>query len=143
MTGLRKNRGYVSYLALLGLLAAAGGLAGCAALVVTGAVAGTVAGIEYTYDNVAYKTFSFPYDPTYRATMRALERMGIGVAGTKKTNKGTEIVANTVDLRIEIELEKVTEKSTKVSVNAKKGVFSKDKATASEILVQVGKGLEG
>lgn len=143
MTGLRKNRGYVSYLALLGLLAAAGGLAGCAALVVSGAVAGTVAGIEYTYDNIAFKTFSFPYDPTYRATMKALERMGIGVAGTKKTNKGTEIVANTVDLRIEIELEKITEKSTKVSVNAKKGVFSKDKATASEILVQVGKGLEG
>ena len=143
MATLRKNRACSPYLALFGLLAAAGGLAGCAALVVTGAVAGTVAGIEYTYDNIAYKTFSFPYDPTYRATMRALERMGIGVAGTKKTNKGTEIVANTVDLRIEIELEKVTEKSTKVSVNAKKGVFSKDKATASEILVQVGKGLEG
>ncbi len=143
MAALRKDSAYLSYLALFGLLAAAIGLAGCAALVASGAVAGTAAGIEYTYDNVAYKTFSHPYDPTYRATMRALERMGIGVAGTKTTTKGTEIVANTVDLRIEIELLKVTDKATKVSVNAKKGVFLKDKATASEILVQVGKGLEG
>lgn len=125
--------------ALLGLLALSLGLYGCAAVVASGVVAGAAGGVSYTYDNIAYRTFAVPLDPTFKATMRALEKMDIKVAGSKEVKNGREIVAHTVDLRIEIEVERLTDKATKVSVNAKKGVFFKDKATATEILIQVGK----
>lgn len=133
------NSRMTPWLALAGLLTLSLGLYGCAAVVASGVVAGAAGGISYTYDSIAYKTFAVPLDPTFRATMKALEKMDMKVAGSKDMVNGKEIVAHTVDLRIEIGIERLTDRATKVSVNAKKGVFLKDKATATEILIQVGK----
>ncbi len=136
-----KGVGKAGYLRVLGLLIGLAGLYGCAAVLVAGVVAGAAGGVQYTYNNIAYKTYPHNYDTTYNATMRVLKRMGINVAGEKVTNRGKILVCYTVDLKIEIAFERITDKTTKVKVDAKKGRFFKDKATATEILIQAGKEL--
>ena len=69
--------------------------------------------------------------------------MGIKEAGKKKIENGVEISATTAKLKIYIELERITAKSTKISVDAKKGTFIKDAATAAEIIEQTERILEG
>ena len=54
-----------------------------------------------------------------------------------------EISATTDRLKIYIELERITNKTTKISVNAKKNVVLKDSATAAEIIEQIETILEG
>ena len=54
-----------------------------------------------------------------------------------------EISATTARLKIYIELERITNKTTKISVNAKKNVVLKDSATATEIIEQIETILEG
>ena len=49
----------------------------------------------------------------------------------------------TAELKIYIELERITHKSTKISVDAKKGAIVKDRATATEIIEQTERILEG
>ena len=132
-----KIKGWLPIFMALALISSA---YGCAAVVAGGAAAGTVAGIDYTYDNIAYKTFTADYERTFRAVLAALERMGILVKDSRVTAKGSEIRATTANLEIDIDLERISPKATRVSVNAKKGpIFLKDRATATEILVQVGK----
>lgn len=140
-TASAKVVGRAAYLGMVGLLIGLIGLYGCAAIVASGVVAGAAGGVSYTYNSIAYKTYPHDHDTTYNATMRVLKRMGISVAGDKVTANGRMIVAHTVDLKIEIGFERVTDKTTKVKVDAKKGRFFKDKATATEILIQVGKEL--
>ncbi len=132
-----KGVGKAGYLRVVGLLIGLAGLYGCAAVL----VAGAAGGVQYTYNNIAYKTYPHNYDTTYNATMRVLKRMGINVAGEKVTNRGKIVVSYTLNLKIEIAFESITDKTTKVKVDAQKGRFFKDKATATEILIQVGKEL--
>ncbi len=132
-----KGVGKAGYLRVVGLLIGLAGLYGCAAVL----VAGAAGGVQYTYNNIAYKTYPQNYDTTYNATMRVLKRMGINVAGEKVTNRGKIVVCYTLNLKIEIAFERITDKTTKVKVDAQKGRFFKDKATATEILIQVGKEL--
>lgn len=112
---------------------------GCAAVLVTGASGG----IAYTATNIAYKTESFPIDKVESATRRALKKMGIVFIGKEKTEDGIRITAVTEDLDIYIDLERVTSKSTKISVDARKNLILKDKATATEIIAQIEKFLNG
>ena len=96
-------------------------LSGCTAVALTGAGAG----ISYTLSNVAYRSFSSPVDRVHDATVAALKKMDIKII--------SDIVIN---------LEKVTSKTTQLKVDARKRVVFKDKATAAEIINQVGKILE-
>jgi hypothetical protein len=112
-------------------------LAGCAALVVTGAGIG----ISYTLTNVAYRSFSSPMDQVHQATITALKGMDIKIIEDIKLANGRRITADTMELEIIIDLEKVTPKTTQIKVDARKSVLLKDKATAAEIINQVGKNL--
>ncbi len=110
--------------------------------VVPAAVSGGAVGVDYTLTNSAYKTISSPIADVEAALNKALKKMDI-----KETNRKAEegkiiITAATSNLDIHIDLEKVTPAATKIEVNAKKGVFFKDKATATEIIVQIEKNLE-
>ena len=109
-------------------------LPGCTAVVLTGAGAG----ITYTLSNVAYKSFSSSLDLVHHATVDALKKMDIKTIDDYKTVDGRTIIAATKELDIVIDLEEVTSKTTQIKVDARKRVILKDKATAAEIINQVG-----
>jgi hypothetical protein len=110
-------------------------VSGCTAIALTGAGAG----ISYTLSNVAYRSFSFPVDRVHQATIDALKKMDIKIIDDSKSEEGRTITATTKELDIVIHLEEVTSKTTQVKVDARKRVVLKDKATAGEIINQVGK----
>lgn len=114
-------------------------LSGCTAVALTGAGVG----VSYTLSNVAYRSFSSPVDQVHQATIAALKKMDIKIIEDNKSEDGRTITAVTKELDIVIDLERVTSKTTQVKVDARKSVFLKDKATAAEIINQVGKILEG
>jgi len=110
-------------------------LSGCTAMALTGAGVGA----SYTLSNVAYRSFSSPGDQVHQATIEALKKMGIKIIDDSKSEDGRIITATTKELDIVINLEEVTTKTTQVKVDARKRVVLKDKATAAEIINQVGK----
>ncbi len=119
-------------------------LSGCAAtgLAVPAALSGGVAGVNYSITNVAYKDISHPIADVESALHKALKKMDIKETDREVEEGEVNITAITRDLDIDIDLKKVTPTVTSIHVNAKKGVFVKDKATATEIIVQTEKNLE-
>lgn len=130
---------------LLLLLAAPAG-SGCAAIGLTlfgvgaGVTAGT--GVSYTLDSVAYKTFTVPEEGLRAATLKTLKRMAIEVKENQATDSGRKIVAQAGDREIDIELDRLTAKTSRMRVNAKQGWFFKDRATAAEIIIQTERTLD-
>ena len=131
------------------LLVCAAVLPGCEAMAVTmfGVAAGTSAGttVSYTLDGIAYKTFTAPAPKVQRATLAALRKMDLKVQPSEPSKNGAapSIIATGRDRQIEIELEPISDQTTRIRVVAKDGVFFKDKATATEIIYQVADALEG
>ncbi|HSC42715.1 MAG: DUF3568 family protein [Deltaproteobacteria bacterium] len=116
-------------------------LNGCAApiaLTLLGVGAGVTTGtaVSYTMDGVAYRTFTAPLPRVEQATLRALNEMGMEVQPPEKTDEGKAIKAKGVDRQIEIELEAISSKTTRIRTVAKDGIFFKDRATATEIIMQ-------
>ena len=118
-------------------------LSGCAAVGMTlfGVGAGVTTGtaVSYTLDGIAYRTFAAPLPEVEKATRTALHRMGIPVEATAKIEQGKSITATAADREIEIELEIVSSKTTRMRTVAKQGIFFKDRATAAEIIYQTEK----
>ena len=116
---------------------------GCAAVGMTlfgvGAGVATGASVSYTLDGIAYRTFMAPLPQVENATRTALNHMGIKIDATAKTEQGKAIMATANDRQIEIELERVSAKTTRVRTVAKQGIFFKDRATATEIIMQTEK----
>jgi Protein of unknown function (DUF3568) len=116
-------------------------LNGCAApiaLTLLGVGAGVTTGtaVSYTMDGVAYRTFTAPLPRVEQATLRALNEMGMEVQAPEKTDEGKTIKAKGIDRQIEIELEAISSKTTRIRTVAKDGIFFKDRATATEIIMQ-------
>jgi len=107
-------------------------LSGCA----SGLVAGASGGVAYTFTSVVYKTIVAPIDQVEVANRRALLKMGIKLIERKETGNNVTILAETSGLKIRIDLEKITPKATKMSVDAEKNIAEKDKATALAIIEQ-------
>lgn len=132
--------------ALLLVVASALAAQGCAGVgltlfgVTTGVTAGT--GVSYTLDSVAYKTFTAPMEDLQRATLATLGRMDVVVKDRQTTESGTTIAATAGDRDIDIELDRLTAKASRMRVNARQGWFFKDRATATEIIVQTERTLE-
>lgn len=124
-----------------------GFLNGCAAVGLTlfGVGAGVTTGtaVSYTLDGIAYRTFTAPLPQVRTAALTALNNMGIRVSDKLKTDAGEMIKATGTDREIEIELEVVSPKTTRIRTVAKQGWFFKDRATATEIIVQTEKVLNG
>lgn len=119
---------------------------GCAAglgLTLFGVGAGVATGtsVAYTLDGIAYRTFTAPLPQVETATRTALDRMGIKVEATSKIEQGKAIKAVTLDREIEIELEMISSRTTRIRTVAKQGLFFKDRATATEIIIQTEKAL--
>ena len=90
-------------------------------------------------DGIAYRTFTLPLPQVENATRTALDRMGIKVDSTAAIEQGKAIRATSNDREIEIELEMVSAKTTRIRTVAKQGFFFKDRATATEIIIQTEK----
>jgi uncharacterized protein DUF3568 len=126
-------RGWVVRTAGLGVLVAA--LGGCAPLAITAAGIGGSTGVSHVLGGITYRTFSEPLPKVKGATMTALNRMQIKVNGTSRIEGGEVIMAEASGREIEIELESLSPKTTRMRAVAKKGLLY-DSATATEIIVQ-------
>lgn len=113
---------------------------GCApvALTLFGVGAGVTTGtaVSYTMDGVAYRTLSAPLAEVETAALAALDHMGIKVDKTERTDEGKSIKASGFDRQIEVELQVIGSRTTRIRSVAKDGVFFKDRATATEIILQ-------
>jgi len=123
---------------LLAVLLASPLATGCAAVALSGATMGA----GYSYMNVADKTSNYPVEYVHLAVTEALDRMDIEIVEDNETDDGREIVAKAGDLEIDIDLESITFKTTRISVDASKAMVVKDRATAVEIISQTQRILE-
>jgi uncharacterized membrane protein len=115
-------------------------LQGCA-VVAVGAMAGAAAGVTYTYLGVAEKTYTEEYDTVVAALKKALVALDIKTGDIKQVQENAKVVTTEIqafarDLTILITVERITEKATRVIVDASKKYVIKDAATATEILNQ-------
>lgn len=119
---------------------------GCAAMGVAllggAATTATKAGVSYTLDSKAQKTFTAPVSQVKSSLLAALGEMAFPIASAEKNHDGERIVARVDGREVEVELEPVTPKATKIMVVVHQGWFWKDRATAEEIIDQTGRGVE-
>jgi hypothetical protein len=129
----------LSGLIRLAVLAALGSQ-GCAAiglaLLSAGVGTGAGQGVSYTLDSIAYKTFTLPVDDLETATLRTLNRMDIPVTAREHTESGITIEAKAGDRDIDIDLDRLTARTSRMRVNVKVNWILKDRATAVEIIQQ-------
>lgn len=120
---------------------AIGGLGLMLAATGTGLAAG--AGVDHTLSGITYKTFSVSRNQLRFATLKSLHRMDMKVIKDKREKNTHLIEAKALDRTIEIELESLSRRTTRMRVVANKGqIFFKDAATATEIIVQTASTLD-
>jgi hypothetical protein len=121
-------------------------LQGCAALPlagvgasVLGAGAGEVVkvGTEYTTGGTVHRTVAIPMNEVLEAVLGAFERTGIEV--TKHTqDEGEEHFTGQLRHRkVHVDVVALSEELTTLKILVERNVFSKDRATTSELLEQV------
>ena len=111
-------------------------LTGCQPLALSLVGAGAGAALRYGIDGVAYRTFTAPADVVKQASLDALERMGLTLDSTGTFEGGDVIYARSTKRTIEIEVEPISAKATRVRIAAKNGSIFYDNATAAEIVAQ-------
>jgi hypothetical protein len=136
-----------------GLAAAAAlALSGCAAVGLTGGAltvaalqAGTGAalraGTEYTLTGAAHRTFARPLDEVVAGVRTALQHMAMPVHRDGAADEGWELAATAHERVIEVTLTPLTPATTALKLVVKRGVFGRDRATASEIIAQTERAL--
>jgi len=115
-------------------------LTGCDPVSLTVFGVGTAAGVQHTLTGIAYRTFSVPMPRLRTAVKVALDRMDIKIGTTEKIENGERIKARAADREIEIELEALSGRTTRMRSTARSGVLM-DSATATEIILQTEKAL--
>lgn len=116
-------------------------LQGCAAIglavVGVGAGAGVGAGVDHTLNGIVYKTFSAPLNNVRFAALKTFDRMGMPLTADEKIDTGWKLSATAADRTIDVELQKLTDNTTRMRVVANQGqIFFKDASTATEIITQ-------
>jgi hypothetical protein len=116
-------------------------LAGCQplALSLLGAGAGTA--FQYSIDGVTTRTFTAPASEVKQGALAALERMGIAFESLDKFEYGELIYARAENRAIEIEIEPISPRATRMRIAAKNGGLLYDSATAREIVAQTERSL--
>ena len=127
-------------LRILAVPALAGVLTACDPITLTALGVGAAAGVQHTLTGIAYKTFSQPLPKVRTAVNGALNHMDIKIGATEKIDNGVRIKARAADRDIEIDLEALTSKTTRMRSTARNGIFM-DSATATEIILQTEKAL--
>ena len=117
-------------------------LSGCEPVSLTMMGVGAAYGVQHTLSGITYRTFSAPLPQVRSAVMRAFKHMDIAVGSTEKIENGERLVARASDREIEVELEALTPRTTRMRSTAKSG-FMRDAATATEIVLQTERLLGG
>ena len=96
-------------------------LAACqpAALALLGA--GATSAVRYNIDGVASRTFTAPAATVKKASLNALERMGIKADSPSGSDEGEVLLARAINRDIEIEVEPISDRATRVRVTARNG----------------------
>ena len=114
-------------------------LEGCAAaaLSVVGLAGG--AGLDHTLNGIVYRTYAAPVAGTRLAALQTLIRMGMTVEKSEKQEKGWAIHATASERTIEIELEALSDRTTRARVVVSRAnfIFIKDSSTGNEIIDQM------
>jgi hypothetical protein len=119
-------------------------LAGCDPFSLTAMGVGGGAAVSHTLGGVSYRTFTLPSATVRSASLVALNRMGIKVAGSSKNENGAEILkATAIDRDIEITFEPLSASATRMKVVARNARVFTDSATATEIILQTERQLNG
>ena len=117
-------------------------LAGCETVAVALLGAGASSAIRYNLDGIAGRTFTAPLAAVKSASLAALERMGLTLDGTSSFDTGETIYARAPNRDIEIEIEPITQQTTRLSVTAKSGSLLSDNSTAVELVAQTERQLD-
>lgn len=104
--------------------------------------AGATAVLGATLAGVSYRTFTAPLTQVRRASLEALENMGMKPSSVGAFDAGEIIVSRSSGVTVEIELEALTARATRMRVATRDGGLFYDAATASEIVAQTQKMLE-
>jgi hypothetical protein len=112
-------------------------LQGCTGAALTAGAMAADAGLEHTLSGISYKTFTVSLDDMRAATFDTLDRLDMDIADQARETSGWTITATARDRTIEIELEALTRRVTRMRVVAHfGGLFFKDASTATEIIIQ-------
>jgi len=127
---LHKARSAVAVLVL------AASTTGCDPITLTAASLGASMGVAHTVNGIIYRTFTAPMRTVERGSVQAMRDMGVKVV-SRSTNDGGERVINATakDRNIEVLLEPLTTRTTRMRVIASNGLLT-DSATAQEIMHQ-------
>ncbi len=112
-------------------------VAGCAEVLVPGALTGTGEVYRYNTSNVVKKTLMGDVGRVKAATRSVLKKMDVQFHSMKTEGDEIEVKASTTELEITITIEPITSATTKVKVNAVEDHVFKDRATAAQILSQI------
>jgi len=113
-------------------------LQGCAIVPILPVIASGIGGAAtYSILNTAHKTETYPAKEVLRGSIKALNNMGFVIKRAERSTVGWGIAAETQKRKITIELESITPKATKVTVNVMEGSILKDKATAEAIISEL------
>lgn len=132
-------------------LASALALQGCAGglgltLLGVGAGTGASTGVNHTLGGITYKTFTAPPEEVHVAARNAMTNMGIAIEkdqmGEGDAAKTRQITGKTSDREIDIEIEEITAKTSRLRVVASEDMLFKDSATATEIIMQTAQSLD-
>jgi Protein of unknown function (DUF3568) len=115
-------------------------LAACAPLMMSAVSAGGSRAVSHTLDGVSYRTFTAPLPRVKDASLAALNRVGVQSAKSAPSDHGETISAKATERDIEIKLESITPKMTRMRVAASNGLM-RDTATSAEIVAQIEKAL--
>lgn len=108
---------------------------GCEPVSLTAMGVGAAYGVQHTLSGITYRTFSAPLPEVRAAVVRALDHMAIKVSAKEKIENGERFTAHANEREIEVELERVTSRTTRMRATARNGLF-RDAATATEIVLQ-------
>jgi len=117
-------------------------LAACQPLALSMAGAGASAAVGASMSGISYRTFTAPLPVVKKASMAALENMGIQFESFGSFDAGEIIFARSTARIVEVELEALSQRATRMRVSTRDGGFFYDGATANEIVVQTQKILE-
>lgn len=118
-------------------------LVGCDPLTLTALGVGAGAGINHTMNGYTYHTFSEPLPRVKQAALVALGRMSIKVESTEKDGVIETINAKSAGRSVELELEVISPKATRLRSIARKNALVMDSATAEEVIAQTRRALAG
>jgi hypothetical protein len=116
-------------------------LAACEPLSLTVLGIGGTTAVNHKLGGTKDRTFTASLAKVRIASIDALRRMGIKADSVKQIENGELFTARAGKREIEVELESLTPRTTRMKVMAREGGFLYDGATASEIIVQTGKSL--